>query len=104
MATYILVVRIEALASVSVGKHGDVHFEKGLCVYVGSARKGFEKRITRHMSPKKRLHWHIDYILESPQTEIVDVWFFHENKECETVERLMDSHDFMIAAKGGRVN
>jgi Uri superfamily endonuclease len=32
-------------------------------VYTGSAQNGLEKRINRHLSSEKKLHWHIDYLL-----------------------------------------
>lgn len=37
-------------------------FKGGYYYYVGSAQKGFSKRVLRHLRKDKKLHWHIDYI------------------------------------------
>jgi len=36
----------------------------GWYIYVGSAQRGLHARIARHLRPEKRLHWHIDYLLQ----------------------------------------
>ena len=39
----------------------------GYYVYVGSAMNSLEKRVKRHFSKEKRLHWHIDYLLREAE-------------------------------------
>ncbi|MCP5054650.1 MAG: DUF123 domain-containing protein, partial [bacterium] len=49
----------------TIGALGERTFKKGYYVYVGSAMRGLEKRIKRHMQKKKPLRWHLDYISPS---------------------------------------
>jgi len=76
--TYLLVMALRKDASILVGKHGFVHFQKGCYVYVGSALNGLDQRIQRHLRKQKKIHWHIDYLL--PFTEFVDI-FYKENTQ-----------------------
>jgi Uri superfamily endonuclease len=68
--TYQLAIRIDRLIRVKVGWLGDFEFPAGRYVYTGSARRGMDARIRRHLSRTKRLHWHIDYLLAAPGTKI----------------------------------
>jgi Uri superfamily endonuclease len=86
---YLLVLELRNDASIQVGKHGVVDFQKGWYVYVGSALNGLEQRIQRHLQKQKKIHWHIDYLL--PFTEVVDI-FYKENvrrDECR-IARMFD--------------
>jgi Uri superfamily endonuclease len=51
-----------------------------------------ESRIRRHLSDEKKLHWHIDYLLE--KSEITDV-IYNENKkvECELSQYIAQKTD-----------
>ncbi len=35
-------------------------------------KKNIDKRIQRHLSKKKNLHWHIDFLLNNDALEIID--------------------------------
>jgi hypothetical protein len=39
-------------------------------VYTGSAKRGLDARIERHIRHDKALHWHIDYLLTSPGVRV----------------------------------
>lgn len=43
-----------------VGSLGPIAFKAGEYCYVGSAMNGLEQRISRHISRKKTIRWHID--------------------------------------------
>jgi Uri superfamily endonuclease len=58
---YILVFDLPDIR-VKVGALGFFDLKKGSYVYVGSAMNGLDHRIKRHMTKKKKLHWHIDYL------------------------------------------
>jgi len=47
--SYVLVVRLEEAASITVGKLGPQAFPKGYYLYFGSALNGLEGRIQRHV-------------------------------------------------------
>ena len=70
--------------TISIGKKlGKIQFDKGHYVYVGSAMNSLESRIKRHLSDEKKLHWHVDYLLEKAQ--ITDVIYNESSRkiECE---------------------
>ena len=71
---YVLVVELSKDVSISVGKLGTFHFDKGLYAYVGSAQVALEKRIERHQRKTKALFWHIDYLLQDPFSRILIVF------------------------------
>jgi len=79
---YQLLVRLGEPAVVEVGALGELCFEAGYWVYTGSARRGLRARVRRHLSRRKKLHWHIDYLLE--QACVVGVRAFREGQigEC----------------------
>lgn len=53
-----------------VGKLGKFIFPKGNYVYTGSAKNNIDQRIQRHQIKNKKLHWHIDYILNREECKI----------------------------------
>ena len=71
--TYQLAIRIGRPIRIRVGRLGEFEFPAGRYVYTGSARRGLEARVRRHLSRAKRLHWHIDYLLAAPGASITGV-------------------------------
>jgi sugar fermentation stimulation protein A len=61
---YHLLIHLPQDTTMEVGKLGNFRFPAGYYVYTGSALGGLESRIARHFRRKKRLHWHIDYLLQ----------------------------------------
>ncbi len=59
---YFVIFRLDRNKKIRVGKLGEIEFRKGYYIYVGSAKKGFSKRVRRHFSKDKKLHWHVDYL------------------------------------------
>ena len=72
MQSYQLFINITKEINLKVGKLGKFIFPAGSYVYTGSARKNIDKRIKRHLSKKKNLHWHIDYLLNNDAVQIID--------------------------------
>ena len=70
----------------------DYKFKKGCYVYIGSAMNSLVARIDRHLSEEKRMHWHIDYLLKSPNNSIRDVLFNISDKkvECELANKIAE--------------
>jgi Uri superfamily endonuclease len=79
--TYCLVMKLDEDRDIEIGKRPAVNFPAGFYCYVGSAMNSLEKRICRHMSQEKRLHWHIDWFLE--HARIVDVKRIESQKRME---------------------
>jgi Uri superfamily endonuclease len=65
--SYLLLLILEDDSEITVGKLGRFHFPAGLYCYVGSGRASLYTRVGRHFSVGKKVHWHIDYLLEYAQ-------------------------------------
>ena len=73
MRSYQLFIIVTKEIELKVGKLGKFIFPIGFYVYTGSAKKNIDKRIERHLSKKKNLHWHIDYLLNSNAVQIINI-------------------------------
>ena len=62
---YLFFLELEEDCRLRVGGLGEISFEKGTYVYVGSAQNNLEKRLTRHVAKEKKRKWHIDYVTSS---------------------------------------
>ena len=71
MQSYQLFINVTKEINLKVGKLGRFIFPIGSYVYTGSAKKNIDKRIERHLNKKKKLHWHIDYLLNNDAVQIV---------------------------------
>ena len=62
--TYLIVTTFYRGKNIVVGKLGQIHFQKGHYVYVGSAfgPGGLNARLRHHTGVKARKHWHMDYL------------------------------------------
>ncbi|XES75967.1 MAG: DUF123 domain-containing protein [Candidatus Bathyarchaeia archaeon] len=85
---YALIIDLTQDVTITVGALGETHFKEGTYVYVGSAQANLEQRVKRHLRKDKRLHWHIDYLLNNPHAKITNVLYLQGNKlaECKTAE------------------
>ncbi|MBN1456023.1 MAG: GIY-YIG nuclease family protein [Methanomicrobia archaeon] len=86
--TYVLIIETVGDTDLEVGQRGLMAFCKGYYAYVGSALSGLESRVRRHLrkpGDRKRLHWHIDFLLADPAVHITEVVCSEseERKECE---------------------
>lgn len=73
--SYQLLIELARPARVRVGALGTFDFPAGRYLYTGSARRGLEARIARHLAPAaaKRLRWHIDWLLAHPAARVLRV-------------------------------
>jgi len=87
---YILLVSVSKDINVNVGTLGNVNFEKGLYAYVGSAQNNLGKRIERHLRKTKQKFWHIDYLLDNANVEILKVFYENAGKaeECKVANKI----------------
>ncbi|MEM2994991.1 MAG: GIY-YIG nuclease family protein [Candidatus Bathyarchaeia archaeon] len=78
---------------------GKINFERGVYAYVGSAQKGLDKRVNRHLRRVKRKFWHIDYLLENEAVKVLKIFSKKAGKalECEIAEKISQRG---IAIKG----
>ena len=85
---YCIIIEVKKDSSVKIGALGRIKFRKGIYCYVGSAMNNLEKRIKRHLSKSKKLHWHIDYLLLNKNASIRKVFYRESNKreECKIAD------------------
>jgi Uri superfamily endonuclease len=76
-----LLIEVAEPVRVTVGRLGEFEFPAGLYGYTGSALRNLEARVRRHLSPVKKMRWHIDYLLAAPGVRICEVRRFGE-AEC----------------------
>ena len=74
---------IKAPEEAEIGALGLKEFDSDYLVYNGSAfGPGGLKRVFRHFSSDKRIHWHIDYLLQEGELEAALI-FPDKDLECE---------------------
>ncbi|EKQ55604.1 MAG: hypothetical protein B655_0102 [Methanobacterium sp. Maddingley MBC34] len=88
--TYCLFIDLNKNQSLEIGKKGEIQFKRGCYVYVGSALNSLEGRIRRHLRQNKKMHWHVDYLLDSPNTRVIDVFYSDDGlkHECELAAQI----------------
>ena len=79
-----MVIVVPKQRSIRVGKLGKFLFLKGTYLYTGSAMAGLRRRIARHLRKRKKLHWHIDYLLNGSGVAINGVMIHRSStrQEC----------------------
>jgi len=86
LRSYQLLIAVSRDLVLPVGRLGELGFPKGRYVYTGSARRGMDARIQRHLIPGKPRHWHIDYLLAGPDVRVTAVER-HSDDECVLNQR-----------------
>ncbi len=81
--SYLLVIKLDDDRKIKT-KAREFSLKEGYYVYVGSAMNSLEKRVKRHFSREKRLHWHIDYLLK--EAELLRAYLIPSEERLE--ERL----------------
>lgn len=101
-STYCLNLQISNNLKLAIGKLGEIEFPKGNYVYCGSAKRYFNKRIERHQSKNKKIHWHIDYLLKSEFVKIISIDKFKQDEEteCSLVQKFTNKNIALPFAKG----
>lgn len=80
---YAVYFKLEKQTEIKCGALGEISFEPGTYVYVGSAMNSLESRIHRHFQSQENKHWHIDYFSEKAIPESVFFLFTEDSsKEC----------------------
>ncbi len=89
---YVVLISVRENILVKVGALGEILFEKGLYAYVGSAQNNLEKRVKRHFRKNKPKFWHIDYLLENKEAEIIEVYYKEAEKseECQVAGEIKE--------------
>jgi sugar fermentation stimulation protein A len=88
---YALLIRCPP-CKINVGALGEIQIPAGFCVYIGSAQKNMEARISRHLRKNKTLRWHIDFLLT--RASVVGHVEIQAPKSCEESIALALQRDY----------
>ena len=96
---YTLIIKVEQPTSVQIKSLGEMKFEAGLWVYVGSAMgngsTSLENRLSRHFRNEKTIYWHIDYLLDANVNLVGAIWAKNITPiECDIAQSLESHSDF----------
>lgn len=90
---YVLIISLKGQLKLRPGRLGESLLGNGVYAYVGSslAPGSLPKRVARHVSKEKRLRWHIDYLLTTPEANVEAVVAAEANSrvECAIAQQLM---------------
>jgi len=78
--------RLNRKQMIKVGALGEKCFDEGYYAYIGSALSGLKGRINHHLKTGKKLHWHIDYLLEKATIKDIVIAKTEKKIECELAE------------------
>lgn len=91
---YILLAELPSNSRIKIGAQGTFDFPAGVYAYTGSAKGpgGLHARIRRHLLPpsQKKLHWHIDYLLQHALLQSICWIPDPAQDECEWAARVSD--------------
>lgn len=71
-----------------VGVLGLLEFPQGFYAYCGSAMGGLRARISRHLRSKKKIQWHVDYLLAKGRVKGVMCAETNNRLECRLADGL----------------
>jgi len=100
--SYLLLIRLSEASRITVGRLGAFDFPRGWYVYAGSAMRGLGGRMARHRRSRKKLHWHIDYLLACGAAQLVECNAYPsaEKQECLLSRSVMALEGGRAAARG----
>ncbi len=81
--TYVLIVHVDQLLALAVGRLGTHTLPGGYYAYVGSAHGpgGLRARLLRHLRAEKPRHWHIDYLTAA--APVTAIWLRESPQRLE---------------------
>ena len=91
--SYILLIKLPTEQTIRIGGLNVVQFSRGYYAYVGSAMGGFKSRLNRHLKGNKRLHWHIDYLLQKASISGIILGETNDRAECAVAQALSRHFD-----------
>lgn len=86
--SYVLLMHLPEEQAITAGSLSPSLFPKGHYAYVGSALGGFRARLNRHLRTEKKLHWHIDYLLQYASLDTIIICETEQKTECAIAQTL----------------
>jgi len=93
--SYILLVKLPEEQTITIGRLGALRFTRGYYAYVGSAMGGFTSRLRRHLRREKKVHWHIDYLLQRASVLDIITAETEHRLECTIAQALTGRFEFI---------
>ena len=90
---YVVIAELPEAIETKIGRRKAGYFKKGFYAYVGSALSGLEIRLSRHLGNRKKLHWHIDYLLEVATVREIILTKTNQKMECLLARTLCGNLD-----------
>ncbi len=91
--SYILLIGLPGGQTIAIGSRKALYFPRGYYAYVGSAISGFKSRLNRHLRDDKKLHWHIDYLLQKASINSIILCRTTDRVECTVAQALSRQFD-----------
>lgn len=79
---YQLLIDLDRSRMIRVGALGKRKFLRGIYAYTGRACRNLQSRVRRHLSTRKKLRWHVDYVLQHARVSTVIVFPNRPELEC----------------------
>jgi Uri superfamily endonuclease len=100
--TYLLLSHLDHQVEIRVGRLGTFSLNAGWYAYAGSALGpgGLPARLARHSRTDKRLHWHIDYLLQHATVETIWQTTYPQRLECAWAAAMQDLPDAQTPIRG----
>jgi Uri superfamily endonuclease len=96
---YTIYLQLNDTQDISIGRLGNFHFQKGIYIYIGSAKKNILHRIKRHKEVEKKYHWHFDYL--RPYGTIINIITYDNSfTECGLADKIRKDVGGSIPVKG----
>jgi len=98
--SYLLILNLKRKQKIDVGRLGEVSFEKGFYIYVGSAMTNLTKRIERHRHIRKQHHWHIDELRAVAEFHSILAIRSSTRLECQIAKDLSEIAEWAVPGFG----
>lgn len=88
--TYLLFIKNQKSQKITIGSLGVINFPSSYFIYVGSALGpgGLKRRLSRHLRSRKKIFWHIDYLLKKTEIVAVATIALKERLECSISQQI----------------
>ena len=99
---YLFALELARPRTLAIGSLGNIRFDKGWYVYVGSARRGLSLRLARHERRVngKTLRWHIDFLRVAARTTRAFPIQTFKDLECRLAGDAKSISDGMVPGFG----
>ena len=91
--SYVLLIKLPEEQEMAIGGLKVIHLPGGYYAYIGSALGGLRSRLSRHLQRNKKLHWHIDYLLQKASINNIIICETEGRIECTIAQALSSKFD-----------